>query len=204
MVYQSKHIENEVGIAFSRSNKGENITILPVEIGDFIRLQDTWVEYYLIHTQSVKMPQPDKQNVEKLIRKTARILDAPPPKPQPVQPPTAQPQTRTRKPAPQPQSGQPSANIIESGECGYNVTYTLDSNGALTISGAGAMWNYYYNTMPWYQKRHTIYSIRIEDGVISVGASAFVDCDNLSGVSVSTKAKIKRNAFPADALICYY
>ena len=32
-----------------------------------------------------------------------------------------------------------SATIVDSGKCGDNVTYTLDSNGLLTISGSGDM-----------------------------------------------------------------
>ncbi|MBQ9618727.1 MAG: toll/interleukin-1 receptor domain-containing protein, partial [Oscillibacter sp.] len=53
-VYKSKHIESELGMAFSRWNHEEDIRILPVEIGNFTRRD--WIWYYLIHTQSVKFP----------------------------------------------------------------------------------------------------------------------------------------------------
>ena len=45
------------------------------------------------------------------------------------------------------------AEIIDSGECGENVTYTLDSEGTLTISGTGEMedynYSYYIYKAPW-------------------------------------------------------
>ena len=34
------------------------------------------------------------------------------------------------------------AEILDSGSCGENVTWTLDSNGVLTISGTGPMTDY--------------------------------------------------------------
>ena len=72
-VYQSKHIENELGLAFSRLNKGEHITILPLEIGDF--KQESWVKYYLIQTQSVKIPCLDEAHVQDVTQKISNILD---------------------------------------------------------------------------------------------------------------------------------
>ncbi len=38
-----------------------------------------------------------------------------------------------------------SAEIIDSGTCGENLTWTLDDAGTLTISGSGAMNNYQYS-----------------------------------------------------------
>ncbi|MBQ5563123.1 MAG: hypothetical protein IIT39_07035, partial [Clostridia bacterium] len=32
--------------------------------------------------------------------------------------------------------------VLETGQCGENVSYTLDSNGTLVISGYGAMYDY--------------------------------------------------------------
>jgi hypothetical protein len=48
----------------------------------------------------------------------------------------------------------PSMAFASSGKCGTNLTWTLDSNGTLTISGTGAMKNYenYFN-VPWYSNR---------------------------------------------------
>ena len=47
------------------------------------------------------------------------------------------------------------ATIVDSGTCGSNLTWTLDSDGLLTISGTGEMASYSYNnhehytTAPW-------------------------------------------------------
>ena len=64
-VYSSRHVENEVGLAFSRLNKGEAIRIFPVEIGSFARKD--WVEYYFIHTQSIKVTLQYGQFMENLV-----------------------------------------------------------------------------------------------------------------------------------------
>ena len=46
------------------------------------------------------------------------------------------------------------ADIVDSGTCGAegngsNLTWTLDSEGTLTISGTGAMENYFSDDAPW-------------------------------------------------------
>lgn len=45
-----------------------------------------------------------------------------------------------------------SASAVSSGSCGGNLTWTLDDNGTLTVSGKGNMYNWkeYYN-VPWYK-----------------------------------------------------
>ena len=72
-VYKSNHIENEVGLAFGRLNHGEEITILPLEIGDFKR--ESWVKYYLVHTQSVKIPRLDEAHIQEITLKMSNILN---------------------------------------------------------------------------------------------------------------------------------
>lgn len=74
--------------------------------------------------------------------------------------------------------------IIASGECGAegsNVTWKLDENGTLTISGGGEMDNDYYYT-PWYEYRKDIVRAVVEVGVTSVDAWAFCDCTNMVSV----------------------
>lgn len=42
------------------------------------------------------------------------------------------------------------ATTIESGSCGSNLTWILDSNGTLSISGSGPMPDYdNYTSVPW-------------------------------------------------------
>ena len=67
-----------------------------------------------------------------------------------------------------------SEDEVDSGKCGENLTWTLDANGTLTISGTGAMYNYQYgNGTPWYEYDTLIESVIIEDGVTAIGNSAF-------------------------------
>ena len=71
--------------------------------------------------------------------------------------------------------------IIASGTCGENVTWTLDEEGTLTISGEGAMADYAYrdNDAPWYGIREQIVAVVIAEGITNVGDYAFRECSNL-------------------------
>ena len=76
-----------------------------------------------------------------------------------------------------------------SGTCGDNLEWTF-SGGTLTISGEGAMDDYehdfdprdenYYSTAPWSEL--DINEIVVEDGVTSIGDSAFIDCSSLTEI----------------------
>ena len=74
--------------------------------------------------------------------------------------------------------GTHAAEIVASGECGDqgdNVTWTLDSEGTLVISGTGKMADYLYNSSvyqtntPWFERRKVIKRVIISNGVESVG-----------------------------------
>lgn len=76
-------------------------------------------------------------------------------------------------------------DIVDSGTCGANVTWTLDSNGTLTISGSGAMKDCASpSESPWYNNRGQIKSVTIEQGVTSIGKGAFYDCSSLTSVTI--------------------
>ncbi len=78
------------------------------------------------------------------------------------------------------------AEIVASGTCGDNLTWTLDSEGKLTISGTGEMEfnGGYYFDVPWYSQRSSIYRVIIQNGVTSIGDSAFSDCSSLTSVTI--------------------
>ena len=80
------------------------------------------------------------------------------------------------------------ATLVDSGECGAdggNVTWTLDSDKVLTISGTGAMHNYHGNNhAPWYSNRYNIKDVQILDGVTTIGNFAFAECSNLINVTI--------------------
>ena len=74
--------------------------------------------------------------------------------------------------------------IVDSGNCGKdgsNVTWTLDSNGLLTISGTGEMTDY---CSPWYDQKESIKRVVIENGVTSIGGYAFSGCTGLTSVTI--------------------
>ncbi len=69
------------------------------------------------------------------------------------------------------------------GSCGTNVRYAFDpSNGVLLILGTGAMRDYY--SAPWYDYRSSIKSVIIEEGVTSIGESAFYYCSSLESITI--------------------
>ena len=76
------------------------------------------------------------------------------------------------------------ADVVDRGFCGENVMWTLDSDGLLTISGAGAMDDYDGGNAPWREKRDAITGATINGGVTSVGAWAFWGCKSLTSVKI--------------------
>ena len=63
---------------------------------------------------------------------------------------------------------------VATGTCGDDLTWVLDDEYTLTISGSGAMSDYSVDEAPWYASYQTsIKSIVIEDGVTSIGSGAF-------------------------------
>ena len=75
-------------------------------------------------------------------------------------------------------------DIVKSGTCGAEVTWTLDSEGVLTISGIGAMKEYGPYKAPWYGSSSRVKSAVIAEGVTSIGSSAFDDCTSLTSVTI--------------------
>ena len=73
--------------------------------------------------------------------------------------------------------------FAESGTCGENLTWDL-TNGVLTISGTGAMNDYSYGGAPWYGNRENISQVVINDGVTSIGGSAFSGCSGLTSIEI--------------------
>ena len=79
------------------------------------------------------------------------------------------------------------ADTVASGYCGSegdgkNLTWTLDSEGTLTISGKGEMKDYDYFSDPWV--RSAVKCVSIESGVTCIGDYAFHNCTNLTGVTI--------------------
>ncbi len=87
------------------------------------------------------------------------------------------------------------SEIVDSGTCGWNLTWTLDDEGTLTISGTGDMGIYnryhnedygWYSSAPWGRPpvRDMVQTVVIEPGVTSIARHAFDLCGNLSQVMI--------------------
>ena len=84
----------------------------------------------------------------------------------------------------------------KSGSCGDNVTWTLDDEGTLTISGSGAM-----SDAAFYQ-RTDIKKVVIESGVTSIGKEAFRNCTSLTKISLpNSVTSIEEAAFQSCKLL---
>ena len=86
------------------------------------------------------------------------------------------------------------ADIVDSGTCGAegdNLTWTLDNDGVLTISGTGEMDNWgwtedgeTYNAAPWDTNSENIITVIINGGITVIGNSAFSNSTNLTSVVI--------------------
>ena len=73
----------------------------------------------------------------------------------------------------------------KTGTCGDDLTWTLDDEGILTISGTGTMYDYSVGSpAPWYPLLEDILSIVLEDGITNIGDAAFRECTNLSSITI--------------------
>lgn len=97
--------------------------------------------------------------------------------------------------------------LAESGWCGSMVLWNL-KDSVLTIKGEGTMNDYSFSwgtcSTPWYNKRASIKTIVIEDGVVGIGNYAFYGCNKVTTVTIGNDvANIGNNAFTeCTALSC--
>ena len=84
-----------------------------------------------------------------------------------------------------------------------DITWNLDDNGVLTISGSTAMAITNNEAIvPWHTSRNLIKEVIIQDGVKSIGRYAFANCKNLTKVSIpSSVTEIGQAAFANDILL---
>ncbi len=86
---------------------------------------------------------------------------------------------------------------LASGTCGDALTWEIDSDGTLTISGSGSMEDYdNSNPVPWNQYQDDIYEVVINEGITTVGDYAFYWCDMFEEVTLpSTLISIGNHSF---------
>ena len=87
------------------------------------------------------------------------------------------------------------ATEVANGTAGEGITWVLDSDGKLTISGTGAIVVDWY-APPWEDYNESITSVVVEEGITKIPDTAFAYADNLVTVSVpSTVTYIGTTAF---------
>ena len=91
---------------------------------------------------------------------------------------------------------------IISGTCGDHLTCVFNrSTGVLTISGTGAMWDFYLNEdrvtgAPWSLHRADLKTVVMEQGITSIGLQAFNLCQSLTDVTIpNSVTSIGNSAF---------
>ena len=84
----------------------------------------------------------------------------------------------------------------QSGKCGENVNYTLNSaTGVLTLSGSGQTNDYKTTESPFYLSK-VIKQIVIGNGVTSIGENLFENLPKLEGISIASSVEsIGKSAF---------
>ncbi|MBR0280111.1 MAG: leucine-rich repeat protein [Oscillibacter sp.] len=158
---RNSYVRSEIQCAYGE----KHIALFPFQVGDFEK--NKTLKFYFGH---INIPYggdtPENAQTTELVNAIADTLGRTQPPPVVTQPQTLP------------------AKIIESGKCGEqgdNVTYTLDENGVLTISGNGAMsdcrkyilgmlWDY---SSPWGKRRKTISRVNIQKGVTMIADGAF-------------------------------
>ena len=78
---------------------------------------------------------------------------------------------------------------VQTGSCGDNATYDLDSKGNLWITGSGAV-----TDITAFKENNQIRTVVVEEGITDIAAYAFSRCDNLISVSLPDSMTAIREA----------
>ena len=93
-----------------------------------------------------------------------------------------------------------SSEIVDSGTSN-NMSWNLNGNGVLTISGTGNMPNYSSTSQPWYKYRESIKQVKIGDGITGIGDYAFSGCKSLEELTIPEGVKKLGTRIIADTYI---
>ena len=74
--------------------------------------------------------------------------------------------------------------FVDSGECGNDLTWTLDAAGLLTISGTGDMFDYGVLDSPWCFDAKHVQTVVIESGATSIGTNALRGCTEIEQITL--------------------
>ncbi len=88
------------------------------------------------------------------------------------------------------------STILFSGKCGDDLTWTINADKVLAISGTGEMWDFTSKIIPWNDNNNVIESVLVSNGVTSIGSRAFCNCRNLKSVTIPDSVeRISDDAF---------
>ena len=79
------------------------------------------------------------------------------------------------------------ADVVDSGSCGDDITWTLTGTGSdltLTFSGSGPMDDLWESNIPWASNRAKVKRVIIEDGITSVGDYVCYSLNRMTEVSL--------------------
>ncbi|MBQ8783912.1 MAG: leucine-rich repeat domain-containing protein [Clostridia bacterium] len=92
------------------------------------------------------------------------------------------------------------ADVVHSGQLTDTVSWSIDSDGVLTISGSGSMGagEYWYD-LPWFDYNDEVYSVVIAEGVTDIIDTAFYQLNSIKTISIpSTVESIE----DSDVFVC--
>ncbi|MDE6851767.1 MAG: leucine-rich repeat domain-containing protein, partial [Lachnospiraceae bacterium] len=77
------------------------------------------------------------------------------------------------------------SDYMDLGNCGANLTWVLDNNGCLSITGEGDMTNFAdVSAVPWFSYRSLINKVSFSGNITNIGAYAFDYCVNLTSITI--------------------
>ena len=77
-----------------------------------------------------------------------------------------------------------------SGQCGDDLFWSLSTDGILTITGSGDMWNYTDdNPAPWNYGQKGIREINLPEGLTYIGSLAFANCKSIARIQIPVSVK---------------
>ena len=78
--------------------------------------------------------------------------------------------------------------IIDCGSCGDDAQYNIMEDGTLIVSGNSEMFDYDYTSLSPFFNNHKIKKVIIEEGIKSIGDSAFNGC-SLTQIEIATSVR---------------